>query len=193
MPPMGTLRVKPKKPPERRASRWVALVRRLPKGALSFLLFGACFAGWATRDLLRFPPGNPGTRWLYALAILLGTGSFLWSARRLWLHVKPSYVVRMCGGGFTTPTRVTFRYRYHGDASQLARVTFAAGYWHTGGMISYPPVDITGSVVELPREALAEGYAKLDVPPPKLDRPPTLWVEITDRNGRRRGSAYRIS
>lgn len=189
---MGQLRVKPKEPPERRASRWVALDRRLPKGALSTLLFGGGFAGWATRDLLFSPPGNPAARWLCAIAILLGTAFFLRSAWRLWLHVKPSYVVRACGGGFTTPTRVTFRYRYHGDASQLSRVAFATGYWHTGGMIAYPPVDITGSIVDLPREALAEGYAKLDVPPKKLDRPPTLWVEITDRKGRRRGSAYLV-
>ena len=189
---MGTIRAKPPKPRKRHASRWVALDRRLPKGALFLLLFGACFAGWATRDLLRSPPGNPGARWPCALAILAGTASFLWSARRLWLHVKPSYAVRACGGGFTTPTRVTFRYRYRGDASQLARVTFATGYRHTGGMISYPPVDITGSVVELPRETLAEGYAKLAVPAPGFGRPPALWVEITDRTGHRRGSAYRI-
>ena len=189
---MGQLRVKPKEPPERRASRWVTLDRRLPKGALSTLLFGGGFAGWATRDLLFSPPGNPAARWLCAIAILLGTAFFLRSAWRLWLHVKPSYVVRACGGGPKAGTHTTFRYRYHGDASQLSRVAFAAGYWHSDGKIAHPPVETTGAAVELPEADRAEGFVQLDVPRSGLGRSPTLWVEITDRKGRRRGSVYRI-
>ena len=163
----------------------------MPKGSLFALLLGPVFAGLAVKDFYRARPESPPQLWLHAIAVLAGTALFLWAVWRLRLHAKPCYTVKVYGGGFTTRTDATFRYRYRGDASDLARVTFQTGHGNTGGSI-HPPVFVTGCVGELPREALAEGVVELDIPEAGFGRPPALWVGITDRNGRRRGSAYRI-
>lgn len=188
---MGKLRAKPPKPRKRHAPRWVGLERRLPKGSLFALLLGPVFAGLAVKDCFRARPNSPPQLWLHAIAVLAGTALFLWAVWRLRLHAKPCYTIKVYDGGFTARTDATFRYRYRGDASDLARVTFQTGHWNTGGCV-HPAVHVTGCVEELPPEALAEGVVKLAVPEPTFGRPPTLWVEITDRKGHRRDSVYSI-
>ena len=188
---MGKLRAKPHKSRKRHVPRWVALERRLPKGSLSGLLVGLLFAGFAAGHFSRMRPDTPAQLWLHAIAVLAGMVVFLWAVRQLWLHAKPCYEIKAYGGGPKTGRNVNFRYRYRGDASDLSRVTFATGWWNSGGSVT-PSVHLAGPVAELPEAERAEGAVQLFVQAPVLFRHAALWVEITDRKGHRRDSVYSI-
>ena len=186
---MGRLQTKfPGKQAPRKRLRWVALERRLPRNCLGGLGLGALFAWalWRGADAGREQPLVYG---LFAVATL---ALFLHEAWRLWRHAKPSHVVR-------TPPRppyaggaATFRYRYRGDAADLARVVVSAGIWRPSGY-DFRALDEKTAEVELPPTQRAEGYVKLVVPAPRFfgDRP-SVAVEITDRRGRKRTSYYSL-
>ena len=172
----------------RKKSRWVALERRLPKNCLGGLGLGALFA-WAL-----WAGGGEGREQplAYGLFAAATAALFLYEAWRLWRHAKPSYVVRALPRPPYAGGTVTLRYRYRGDAADLARVAFSAGIWRPIGADS-PSLAEAGAAVELPPEQRAEGCVKLAVPAPRFfgDRP-SIAVEITDRRGRKRTSCYSL-
>lgn len=186
---MGSLTTKPSRKKEpRKRPRWMALDRRLPRNCIGGLILGALFAWalWAGADDIG---ANP---LVYGLFVGATAALFLFEAWRLWRHAKPSYVVRMPPRPPHTEGTATFRYRYRGDAADLARVVISAGIWRPTGDVLHPLVDVT-SAVELPPEQRAEGYVKLCVPAPTCfgDRP-SLAVEITDHRGHKRTSYYSL-
>lgn len=186
---MGRLKIKASRGKEaRKRLCWVALDRRLPRNCLGGLGLGALFA-WALWAGAGGGRENPLGYGLFAAAT---AALFLYEAWRLWRHAKPSYVVRTLPRPPYAGGTATFRYRYRGDAADLARVAVSAGIWRPSGYDDRS-LDEATAAVELPPEQRAEGYVKLAVPAPRFfgDRP-SLAVEITDRRGRTRTSYYSL-
>lgn len=186
---MGRLKIQsPKKKAPRKRLRWVALDRRLPRNSLGGLGLGVLFAWmlWRGADAGREQP------LMYGLFAAATVALFLYEAWRFWRHAKPSYVVRTLPRPPYAGGTATFRYRYRGDAADLARVVVSGGIWRPSGYDDRS-LDEATAAVELPPEQRAEGYVKLVLPAPRFfgDRP-SLAVEITDRRGHKRTSYYSL-